>query len=254
MLGEEIFSGGLPAIDWRWLALILLVSLTIAAFLCGWFSMIAKACGNYFEAPKEKLLSLGYIPQAFSLFREFLPGVSRLFPAMALGVLLHTAVVMGLLWWVHPALEKLWTLLQTLQANGNDQMDLTPYEPALQAISREMSKASLVYVAFSLLTMLWPAFVVYYHDNALTAYCRSAMQFLRDPLRLIGIGVFFFCLQAVLSLGMFTNSEMVAIFSQFAGWLAEIYMAVVLFVYVYRMVGKPVPEAAEEPAEEPPAV
>ncbi len=250
-----------PAWTPEWALLILVVVMLVSAFLAGWFNMVGKACTRYLTniAPTREP-NLQTALEGFTLFREFLPGVSRYFPTMLVGYLIQALVVFGLFLWMRPLWDKNLPVLEQFYQDGLPTVaKLSALPPAQLLDLNELSMAILVsasiYVGFSLITMLWPAFVILHRDNVFTAYWRSLVQFFRDPFRLLLISLLLFGLQFLFTLGFVTTVASVmllAAFCQFASLLTEIYRAVVLFVYVYETTGKPVPfdDETDKPDEE----
>lgn len=258
-----------PAWELRWILLFLTILLLAAAVMSGWFHMVGRACHLYLQEAKkirersdspENALPANIPLQALMLFREFLPGVSRYFLSVTTALLMHLLVPFLLflklqpLWAANaPLMDKFY---KAAMATPNlNQQDLSrifaPQElHSLEGLAMATLGALFVYGLFSMLTMLWPAYIVLYRKSAIAAYRDSIVRFFKDPLRLLLVSGVFMTLQFILNLGASTgasaNSFFLLIFCQFASLMLEIYMAVVIFVYVLRMAGEPTWE--EEPA------
>lgn len=195
---------------------------------------------------------------AFSLFRNFLPGVGAFFVPVAIGSLIQTAVLSGLIWWgfsplgaqLRPFLEQLTTMAATgvSPPQGLILQSLSPERQATLGLT--LLAAILACFFFNLITMLWPVFVVLYRHNPLTAYARSMRRFFRDPLRLLALSVFFMLGEMALSLFIMIGGAFGEIFGRLASLLLQIYFMIALFVYAWSAIGPP-PPMDEEPPEEP---
>jgi hypothetical protein len=269
LLGLFVFSiilsqAGMPSLDTRWLLLGMVMLLIFAAIMAGWFNMVATACTRYLDKPREVALEQTSPLDAITLFRAFLPGISRFFPTITIGYLIQIGMAILLLLPTQPLWAKNSAVLEKIVS-----MDIQERSQFIQGLSTaqlvSLSEFSLmvtagllIYWLFSLLIMLWPAFVLYYGDNAFKACFRSMLQYLKDPLWMIGICLFFLGLKAPLFLlsssvgppspGQFSLG---AVAVQLISLLVEIYTAIVIFVYVYQRVGKPSLQPEEEVLENP---
>lgn len=266
-LFETILQGVvLPAMEWRWLLLFVVVLLLLAGIASGWLNMVATACTRFLNKPREQALKEANPMDAFTLYREFFPGISRYFLNIAGGFLIQGTAIALLFIAIHPLWEKNRDLLAKLL-----QLELSQREAALQSLSFAQSVSMgemflailacmLVFACFSLLFILWPAFVVYYRNNSLTAYWRACLQYVKDPLRMLALSGG--CLFGGITLYILTGlsllvSPIIFLLLQMLMLLALVYMVIVTFVYVYHTVGKPMEtpdENAEEPVENPPAL
>jgi hypothetical protein len=272
VFGVILGQAGSPGMDWHWFLLAFILLLILAAMMAGWFNMVALACVRFLEAqPRGQALQPVSPLDAFSLFRAFLPGIGRFFVNIAFGYFIQIAVATLLLLAAQPLWVKNTALLEKMASLGLDDR-LRYIETLSQAQLTSLSELSLfllgalvVYAVFAMLIMLWPAFVVYYGDNALKACWRSIRQFLRDPLRLVAISLFllalkipFFFLGSSLNPTGSASVSFLAAGVQLLSLLVEIYAAIVIFVYVYQAVGKPVlvldEPASDDTADEPPSL
>lgn len=271
LFGAILGQAGMPTMDGHWLLLGFIMLLIFAAIMAGWFNMVATACTRFLAQPREQALQPVSPLDAFTLFRAFLPGVGQFFPNIALGYLIQ--IVMGalLMLTVQPLWAKNAALLEKMTALGIDErmrfiQTLTQAQlVSLSELSMVMLAVLLVYALFAMLIMLWPTFVIYYGDNALKACLRSIRQFFRDPLRLLAISLFLLLIKApFFFIGSSINPSGAAFSLLSAGMqllslLVEIYGAIVLFVYVYQAVGKPIElpeenESDEDLTDEPPSI
>ncbi len=258
--------GEMPAVDWRWLLLALVLVLTFAALMAGWFSMIATACTRYLEQSDSLNEKPPSPTDPFTLFKDFFPGIARFFPAMSVGYLLQAGVFALLFWfmakpvWVEnlPLLEKLYDMARQ-GILAPEKLSMTE-QNGLVTLWLAVSGTLLCYGVFWVLTILWPAFVVYYQNNALKAHWRSLLQFCRDPLGMLAIIGLMFALQLLLTLatltGVILQNAFIAIIFQFLGFMAGIYSMILVFVYVRQTFGKPLvptePVSSNDPRKEPP--
>ncbi|HEY9686878.1 MAG TPA: hypothetical protein V6C52_07900 [Coleofasciculaceae cyanobacterium] len=245
LLNLVIPKGEMPSLDLRWGLLALVTLMMMAAIQAGWFNMIAKACIRYMDAQAKESQEPVSPLEAFTLFREFLPGISGYFPQFTLGTIVQTGVLLLFGSMAYPAWLKNQALFQELfriatEGSKNLPMLSMAQQQHLGEFMLIMLLALLMYALFWLITMLWPAYVILYEDNALKACWRSFMQFLRDPFRLLAISGVFLIAQFLPALGLLTGDSLVAIVFHFTGMLIEIYAFIVMFVYVYQVVGKPI--------------
>jgi hypothetical protein len=245
LLNLVIPKSEMPSLDLRWGLLALVILLMMAAIQAGWLNMIARACTRHMEAQKKEPQKPVSPFDAFTLFREFLPGIAGYFPQFTLGGLIQSAALLLFGSLAYPAWIKNQAIFQELfriQTEGIKTM------PSLSIAQQQhlgefmlvMMLALLLYALFWLITMLWPAYVILYEDNALKACWRSFMQFIRDPLRLLAISGMFLVAPLLTALGRLSGDSLVAVVFHFTGMLTEIYAFVVMFVYVYQVVGKPI--------------
>ena len=260
-------NAGMPELELRWLLLGGIMLLLIAAIMAGWFNMVAQACDRFLNKPREQAMTKHSPVEAFTLFRHFLPGVSKFVLPVAQGYLIQFLPVLILViatqaLWVDafPLMKKLAFMdvaqqMKTIEA-------LPPAERAgLQQLMLTITFGALGYLGFSLLIMLWPAFAILYRENGLQACWHSFARFFRDPVRMISLSAIVIALRlpVILVTGLTGGSNMfIAATAQLLGLLIEIYLPVVMFVYVYQIVGKPVFPSEESDSERsvqaPPAI
>lgn len=267
LLGAILPEGVLPAWEWRWLLLFAVVLLVMAAIAAGWFSMVASACTRFLGRPREEALRDVSPLAAFSLYKEFFPGIARFFPSIAGGMLIHGVAILLLFNVIHPMWTENQAILEKLI-----QADLSHRETAIQSLSFaeqvNLGKLSLVllvgmfaYIGFLLIFMLWPALVVYYGDGTLKAFWRASLQYFKDPLRMFPLSGLFLLtgtsLYFMTALSAIAGPLVLIMFQLFL-LLMLVYMVIAVFVYVYHAVGKPVEQPAEKPDSDtvgqPPAV
>ncbi len=234
-----------PSLEPRWILLGAVLLLLSAAFMAGWFHMISVASQRYFSAQKGKPVDVAVTVDAFKLFGEFLPGIGQFFGSFVVGTLVQ-ALVAGLiiyLVWDHigpqmALFEKLAAMQPVERAAYMARMPM-PEQLALGQASLAMMAGLAGFALYTLLTMFWQAYVVFCEYHALKALWMSVRQFFRDPLRVMGLGLFFLMLQLLLTLLM-ASSPVAFVVGQFFNLMAEIYMAIVLVVYVIGASGKPI--------------
>lgn len=261
LVSQIVPKSEMPALDWRWALLAIVVALLTAAIMAGWFSMIATACTRYLER-KEKGAAETVSPiEPFTLFREFLPGIGARFPQFTLSLIIQIAFIALLGFLVYPYWMKNQALVMELlkdRAEGRTTPPVLtfPQQQQLAELLLMMLASMLLHLLFMLLTMLWPAYVTLYRDNAFKAYWRSFVQFIRDPFRFLAISGIFVFVQILRLLGVAAGQSWAGVVLVFMALLAEIYTFIVLFVYAYEVVGKPVPEPRlndDETLKDPPA-
>lgn len=266
LLFESLMSlGGLPELTWQWGLFALIMFLLFAAIMAGWFNMVGQACVRFLEPPRTEVLKQNYVKDAFKLLGEFLPGVSQFFGPAAVVYGLHLSILLLFGWLT----QDLWsqnldlltqTALLPIDQRAEALANLTiPERAALGQLALTVIVGALVYSVFSMLLMLWPTFVVFYRKNGLQACLGSLAQFFRDPLKLFAIVAFILLIRIPLALvGSFTQafSPVLGMLMQFMSLLAEVFFTIILFVYAYQFIGKPIPEPQESeanaPAENPP--
>lgn len=266
LLFESLMSlGGFPELTWQWGLFALVMLLLFAAIMAGWFNMVAQACVRFLEPPRPEALKRNYVKDAFKLLGEFLPGVSQFFGPTAVVYGLHLSVLLVFGWLTQDLWNQNFGLLSQTALLPIDQRtefleNLTlPERAALVQMTMTIIVGASVYSVFSMLLMLWPAFVVFYRKNGLQACLSSAAQFFRDPLKLFAIVAFILMIRVPLVLvSTFAQafSPVLGMLLQFMNLLAEVFFTIILFVYAYQVIGKPIPEPQESetsaPAENPP--
>lgn len=244
---------GLASFDARSLSLIVLLELIFSAFMAGLFYMVTCASTRYLEnrstpAVGAKGSQSVTVFSSFAAFRDFLPGIGAFFVPVAVGYAIQFGVLAALLWWIRPMWQQVLPLMQRL---GNDLMAGASQDAVIHSLTLSQ-KASLgqlglaivvimlIYSVFSTVVMLWPVFTVMYEDNPFKAYARSALQFLRDPFRLVALSLTLFLIKLLLTMFTMMDGMFFEILGRLSLMLLEIYTIVTLFVYAYHAVGKPV--------------
>lgn len=251
-------SGGMPAWEWRWGLYALVLLLLFSAIMAGWFNMVGQACAQFLGKPRLEALTENQVKSAFLLFRHFLPGIGRFFAPVSVAYFVQTAL--GLLL-AYP-ISRLWMknaalLMKVATMDVANRMAFIQKLPLAQQtnlgeVSFWILTGFLAYSLFSMLIMLWPVYVVFYNQGGLKACLLSILQFFRDPLRLIAISL----LVAGLRIPLFLLSGMAAANSlflgatiQMLGLLVEVLVAIIIFVYAYQRIGKPVPPENADTSE-----
>ncbi|WP_373533262.1 hypothetical protein [Vampirovibrio sp.] len=249
----------MPALEWRWALFGLILLLIFAAVMAGWFNMVAQACVRFLSVPKTEALKQNHVKDSLVLFKEFFPGIGQYFGPVALAYSIHAGLLLAFGWVV----RDLWAKNQALVI----QMATLPLEQRESFIknmtlSQQTSLAEFsfvilagvgLYACFYLLTMLWPTYIIFYNKNGWQACLSSAAQFFRDPLRLISltsiIGLIWVPLFLLGGLAGASNL-LVGVVFQFLNLLAQVFFTVILFVYAYQFIGKPLPPVeADDPSE-----
>jgi hypothetical protein len=259
--------GGTPQFEWRWAIFGVVLLLIFAAVMAGWFNMVAQACARFLSKPKTEDLKQNHVKDSLVLFKAFFPGIGQYFIPVAIAYGLHASVLLTFGWMI----RDLWTKNQALliqvatlpleQREGFIKNLTSPQQANLGEFSLAIFAGLGLYACFYLLTMLWPVYVIFYRKNGVKACISSAAQFFRDPLRLIGLTV----LMALIGVPLFllggligASNLFLGVLFQFLNLLAEVLFTVILFVYAYQFIGKPVPPPEEQsdpskvPLEDPP--
>jgi hypothetical protein len=251
-------------LDTRTFALWGMLLLLFSAFMAGFYYMISQACQRYLfahEASRPEALpnrKHEAVTGAFGLFRDFLPGIGQFFLPITIGYVIQFGVLGALAWNLNPLWVKVMPLLirmETLVNAGRTPEQVVSWlsltqQTELAELIVGILLVILVYGVFSLLTLLWPVFIVLYEKNPLKAYGLSLKHFFKDPVRLMLLSVFFLAAKLLFSFFTLSAGMFVDILGRLALLLLEIYMTITLFVYAWLVIGKPVlkPEPIE-PAE-----
>lgn len=245
----------MPSLEMRWILLFVVLFLWFAAVMAGLYNMVSLACDRFLSRSREQALREITPMDALTLFKAFLPGVSRFFMPIVGGYLIQLAMAVLLLWPAQQMLAKYWPMM--LKMSGLDfnhrlalmkSMSMAQQDDLL-SLGTMLMVGMAVFILFGLMTMLWPAFVVYYRNNPLKACFRSMAQFFKDPLTLLSLVVVLVGLR--LSLGLVNSlgasgNFILTLISLLMNLFVEIFITIVVFVYVYKTVGKPIPEPEEK--------
>lgn len=247
LLGAILPQAETPSWEWRWMLLLAVVILLVSAFMAGWANMIVQACVRFYQPPaSEQPRTPGtQMMEGFRLFKAFFPGVGQFFPSVTVAVLIQTAVLVGMVLWLQPLWsENLPVLERVLQSGANTQAEMMAALSETERLSLGTLGLALIgalvfYAVFGLLTLLWLPFILMYGDSALKAYWRSVVQFFKDPIRLILLSGTLLAIQLGFNLMVTTSGPVWGIVFHFLGLLSQIYFAVAIFVYAYRVIGPP---------------
>lgn len=268
LLFESLLSlGGTPTLDWRWAVFGTIMLLIFAAVMAGWFNMVGQACVRFLSVPKTEALKQNHVKDSLLLFKEFFPGIGQYFAPVAMAYTLHAAILLSFGWAVRDLWIKNQDLLFKVATLPLDQREtfIRNMTPSQQTGLGEFSLTVFVglglYGCFYLLTMLWPTYVVFYQKNGIQACLSSMSRFFRDPLRLLALVVLIAVIWGPLFLlgGLAGASNLfLGVLFQFLNLLAEVFFTVILFVYAYLFIGKPIPPVEsrnqpDEPVENPPS-
>ena len=254
-------------VDLAWLLQLAIMVMIAVAFKAGIYAMIYLAVLRFArpEPPKEDNPPSPPIFNNFFLIKCFFPGVGAYFVPLALGELLQLVVLCGIIAGtaylidqtsgIPPILNQISP--ETTQAQFAAKM--ATLSPAAQEQISQFSLlillGLLVYGLFSMLVMLWPAYVVIHNMNAFRAFGRSLLQFARDPLRLMTFAMGFAVMNGILVLftAVSLNPILLGIV-QLSLLMLTVYGMVVLFTYVvYVTPPDPLPTASQVLADEQPA-
>jgi hypothetical protein len=222
--------------------------LLMAAFMAGWFNMIAAACRRYFErAPGEKGTPRQDFMENLSLFKYFLSGVSLHFLSVALNFVISGVILFLLSFSLQGILPKVLPVFQRLlQSDISDPAQQLLSLPAeervlVEQFSFTVFRLVLLFAVFSLLTALWPAYVTQFGDNIFKAYWHSLRRFFKDPFRFLFIAGLFVVSQLLFPLvsAAFSGNIILGTLAQLSGLLFNIYMMIVLFVYALQTSNRP---------------
>lgn len=244
-----------------------LLLLLFSAFMAGFYHMISQACQQYLLAQEDNRPEAlpnrkrEAVITAFSLFRDFLPGIGQFFLPVTIGYMVQFGVLAALGWNLHPLWLKVMPILmrtESLLNSGKSPEQVASWLTFTQQTElAEFVFGILIVVGlygiFSGLTLLWPVFMVLYGKNPLKAYGLSIKQFFKDPVRLLLLSLLFLGIKLLLSFLTLSGGMFVDILGRLALLLLEIYMSISLFVYAWLVIGKPVrPSEPLGPVENPP--
>jgi hypothetical protein len=218
--------------------------------------------------PKVRNGKLAIMPSAFGTLSGFFPGVGQYFGAFALGGLLHIAgalliIVLTGLWinalgglpaFFQPLLHATPQVANRLLDPATMQAGLlqlsAPQQAHVQQFILALLSAGLAYGVFSLLTMFWPALVVFGNYSPLKAYGQSALLLLKYPLLVFAIGALYVVLSYLTTMGMQVDGPVTGAISQFFALTSHMYIEVLLCLTVVFHLGK---EAASKLVDHPSA-
>lgn len=252
-----------PQLSPEWILYGVLMLLLFAAVMAGWFNMVAQACLRSVSLPKEELARQNYIQESLRLFQAFLPGVGQFFTQFASVYALNAAIIIALSRWLEPFWSKIKPLMMQAASLPPEQRETFVHELstnqklAVGEFSLWLTLAMFLFGVFWALTMLWPTYVIFYRQTGIQACLSSLLRFFKDPLRVLALIVS----MAALSIPMFlllltgvnaTGNLVVAIGLQFLNLLLQVYFAVLIFMYAYQYIGKPLvcTPSGTDPADE----
>lgn len=245
--------------------------LLLQAFNAGWYKMIylavlntlmvkplaadadmetgaARSLGEGAEK-KPDLQKVGaYAP--FRTFKAFFPGVGQFFMPFAVSGLLQIltlavvflGITLAINAWV-PHFDKLMTFIQ------EQSQSTAPIQPAQALLSlpkylldEYMTMAQIILIATilgGLLSLMVcftaPLLMTQMETNPFKAYWRSIRQFIKDPLRIVLIGLFISFLWFALNyLSLISAGSILIALWQFLILLLLVYSVILLFVYLVR--------------------
>lgn len=263
---ESLMSlGGRPELTMKWALFGLIIVMLYAAIMSGWFNMVAQACVQFLEIPKSEALKQNYVKEAFKRMGDFLPGIGQFFTPVLIVYGINLGYFALFAWLTRDLWQKSLPILTQLAGASLEQslalqrgLSLEQ-QTSLAMLSLSLIVGLIIYSLLFLLLMLWPPFVVFYRKNGLEACFGSIRQFFRDPLRLIALaGINLAIRLPLLVIGPVASggNPFLSLIFLFLNLLAEVFFTVLIFVYAYELIGKPLPAPVEtdngETANNPP--
>lgn len=244
-----------PDLSAQWLGYGVILLLLFAAIMAGWFNMVAQACVRFLSVPRTEALQQNYVVESMKLFQSFFPGVGRFFNSFSLVFGLNAIILMGLGYWIRPSWLNANPLLLKAATLPIEQREVfinslsIAQKMAVGEFSLLFMLGALIYGVFWALTLLWPVYVIFYRQGGLQACFSSMGQFFRDPLRYMAL----ILILALLGIPLFLvtglsgpSNLFLAIALQFLNLLLQVFFAVLIFLYGYQIIGKPLPPEVAE--------
>jgi len=248
-------------LEMRWYLLGSALLLLFSAMMSGFYGMVRLACERFFAKTREQAARETSPVDAITLFQGFFPGVSQFLLPIVGGYLIQLGMGVLLVLPMQSLLLKYAPLLKKMSLVGmDDRMKMLTSMPMAQQddflnLSSMLLGAMVAFALFSLMTILWPAFVVYYRNNPFKACFRSMVQFFKDPLGMLGLVSILFGLRVPLfllnSIGRASGNVFITLLMLLLDLSAEIFIAILVFVYVYQTAGKPVAVLDEQEPSKP---
>ncbi len=255
LFGSLIDVNQWPELSLQWVGYGIILVLLFAAIMAGWFNMVAQACVRYLSVSKSEALAQNHVLEAMKLFQAFFPGVGRYFGPFAIVYGLNVSILLALSFWIYPSWPKANPLLMkaaTLPIKHREAFInslSTTQKIEMGEFSILLMLGALIYGVLWALTLLWPVYIIFYRQGGLKACLSSTAQFFRDPLRfmalLLTIGLLGVPLFLVTGLAGAANLFL-AIALQFLSLLLQVFFTVLIFVYAYQVIGKPLPPEEAE--------
>lgn len=251
--------GGRPEFTLKWGIFALIIVMLYAAIMAGWFNMVGQACAQFLDRPKSEALSQNYVKDSFKRLGDFLPGIGQFFAPVLVAYGVYIAYFGLFAWLTRDLWEKNLPILfklagATFEQSIQIQLGLTiEQKNALLVLVMALFCGMAIYAVFFMLLMLWPPFVVYYRKGGIEACFASIRQFFQDPLRLIGLALINLAIRMPLILAgpiLSGSNPFLAVLFLFLNLLAEVFFNVMLFVYAYELIGKPLPVPIESDSSE----
>lgn len=254
------------------LSVLVMLFLLAATFSAGWFAMAAQGARNGYVSQRKKqadrdagrLLSVkealkmaenneslegkridGLEPdpilsESWSLFKAFVPGVGQFFLQLGLGWTVVLLVAWLFLFWL-PSMTGGEIALEAAVAQSN----------SLQFSMDDFYHLSGGFLAFCVLfwmTIFWIPEVIVNEVPFWTGMARSIKLFLKDPLRLSVMGLFFLGVNGCTLFFLFISGALgvplLPTFIQLGAILFQVYTVLWLFVYLGEEIGVPSWETA----------
>ncbi len=259
LFGSLVNVNQLPNLTAQWIGYGGILLLLFAAMMAGWFNMVAQACVRFLSVPRSQALQQNYVMESIKLFQSFFPGIGRFFGSFSLVYALNAMILIALGYWVRPSWLKANPLLPKAATLPIEQREAfinslsVGQKVELGEFSLLFMLGALIYGVFWASTLLWPVYVIFYRQGGLRACFSSLTQFFRDPLRYLAL----ILILAFLGLPLFLITGLagpgnlfLAIALQFLNLLLQVFFAVLIFMYGFQVIGKPLPPE-EEDADKP---
>ncbi|MEM0951601.1 MAG: hypothetical protein AAGI66_05585 [Cyanobacteria bacterium P01_H01_bin.74] len=247
LLPRSVFQVAAPTEQKLLLAVVL--TLLLAALLSGWFTMIAQACENFYQAEPASKKSITD-ERSFKLFTVFLPGISKNFLSIAVGLSIQFLVAFLLYYPVTQRWIEISPLIDRVAATKlNDvQQVLTLFNDAeknvIQSFSWQWIVSSFQFLAISILVMFWAPYTILHKKMSLVAFGLSAKQYFKYPVSCIFLvfgfftaGVLFYLLSLLGTLFLMNQPvglAFVFVLLQVFAMLTLVFCVITLFVFVSR--------------------
>lgn len=262
LFGQILEQAGWPALEWRWLLLGVVLLMLFSAMMGGWFNMIAAVCADFLGKPRAQAMKTPSPTAIWMSFKAFFPGISQFLLPFTVGYGLYIVLLLLLMLPAFPFLSQSLPILEKLlplapDARINFLLSLPPErQNDIMTFSLVIMAGLLVYTLFSILVMFWPAFVVFYRRNTLQAFLGSITHCFRNPLRVLALlGALLILRMPLILLASTINGggsgfSLAYVAIQMLNLVVELYSTIVIFVYIYRTVGPPLPEADQKPEDD----
>lgn len=273
MLMVNQTQGEAPSLESKWVLLAVCILLLNIACYAGWFSMIVSAVRdhciqitaliNHPETPEQASQDADNRPDPFLTpfkhFTAFIPGVGQFFNGFMVGyglqiLFLLFLCLIGYLVVEYTSgfpdhLEKLFDVYHPEEVRKY----LLKANPAqlkkFEVLNLALLGIMLLNALFSLLTYLWPAFMVVHRVGPFKAYGKSMAQFVRDPFLLTFLMFLFIASFLSMSAASQTSNFILSIMMDFCRVILMTFSSVLTVLYVFQLgeVPDPILDIEDEP-------